>query len=146
KARGRGMKSYRGVSRRTFVEGTISTIAALTAQRSRGASAPTRLFEHGAPLGELEYNQVQFEPGLHDSQLERAHAALMNMSEDSALRPYRRRAGLRAPGIDLQGTEYPPTGHPFGQWLSALARYYAINQDSATGDKLRRLVKSYLEI
>jgi hypothetical protein len=59
----------------------------------------------------------------------------------SLLRPFRHAAGLRAPGVDLDGwytnARFGPEA--FGQWISALSRYAAITGDTATREKVVRL-------
>lgn len=110
------------------------------------SSAPDRSFEHGTPLGELSYGQVDFPPGIHQSQLEQTHAVLMSLDENSLLRPFRARAGLDAPGTELGGwysSDSSVPGHSFGQWLSALSRYYAISGDEPTRAKVHRLVEGF---
>ncbi|GAB2534861.1 glycoside hydrolase family 127 protein [Rhodanobacter koreensis] len=62
------------------------------------------------------------------------------------LRPFRLRSGLPAPGQELGGwydTWGFAPGATFGQWLSALARYYAITGDTATRAKIDRMVRGY---
>lgn len=62
------------------------------------------------------------------------------------LRPFRVRAGHAAPGLDLGGwydaDAFAP-GATFGQWVSALSRYYAMTGDELTRDKVHRLVHAY---
>ena len=77
---------------------------------------------------------------------------LMNMSEDSLLKPLRQMVGLPAPGEDLGGWyHYDPNwdfrkdepgfapAHAYGQWVSALARNYAITGDPAMREKVLRI-------
>ncbi len=81
------------------------------------------------------------------------HAALLAMDEDALLKPYRTAAGLPAPGADLGGWYNaapgfnPPAdmhgfipGHSFGQYVSGLARAYAVTGDEPTRQKVLRLV------
>ena len=81
------------------------------------------------------------------------HATLLAMDEDSLLKPFRAAADLAAPGEDLGGWYNasagfnPPLdmhgfipGHSFGQYVSGLARAYAVTGDDATGQKVQRLV------
>lgn len=99
-----------------------------------------------APLAELGYAQVQFDPGPLQTQAEQNHRLLLGLDEDSLLRPFRLRGGLPAPGQELGGwydTWGFAPGATFGQWMSALARHYAITGDAATRAKLRRLVDGY---
>lgn len=107
---------------------------------------PARTFEHGEALSEFHYGQVALESGLHRAQLEQTHALLMNLDEDSLLRPFRARAGLAAPGLELGGwysSDGAVPGHTFGQWISALSRYYAITGEEATRAKVHRLVDAF---
>jgi DUF1680 family protein len=84
------------------------------------------------------------------------HATLLAMNEDALLKPFRLAAGVPAPGEDLGGwynassSFNPPQdmhgfipGHSFGQYLSSLARAYAVTGDQATGQKVRRLVAGF---
>jgi len=116
------------------------------------ASAET----NAAPLEEFGYGEVDLTPGRAQTQFEQAQGILLSLNEDSLLKPWRLRAGLPAPGPDLGGwyDEVPPEktesgghgfapGHCFGQWLSALARGYAINHDAVTRAKLERLLVLY---
>jgi hypothetical protein len=80
----------------------------------------------------------------------------MGLSEDSLLKPLREMSGQPAPGEDLGGLyHFDPDYHlgpgwvgfapgcPFGQWVSALARSYAITGDKATREKVLRLNRLY---
>jgi uncharacterized protein len=110
------------------------------------------------PLTELGYGAVTLHSDLHEKQLHETHAVLMDLSEDSLLKPFRQMAGQPAPGADLGGwyhydpdydsnmvdTGFAP-GATFGQWVSALARSYAITGDPATRDKVFRLNRLYAQ-
>ncbi len=79
----------------------------------------------------------------------------MGLNEDGLLKPYRLRSGLPAPGPELggwydeTGADYLHLDHGFapganfGQWISALARGYAITGSSATQAKMARLMAGY---
>jgi len=104
------------------------------------ADAPT------APLAELKYGQVQFSDGPLARQARENHRLVLSLDEDGLLRPFRVRAGQHAPGQDLGGwydTYAFAPGATFGQWMSALSRYYAISGDAATLGKVQRLVRGY---
>ena len=125
---------------------------ALAGMASRRADAeilrkPSRVYEYGRSLSQFEYSQVSLEDGLHQAQLENAHSVLMGLSEDSLLKPYRSRAGLHAPGCDLNGWYSSESfgAETFGQWISALSRYYAISADETTREKVDRLVRGFAE-
>ena len=99
-----------------------------------------------ALLNELGYAQVQLAPGPLDAQARENHRFVLGLDEDSLLRPFRLRAGLAAPGAELDGwygTYAFAPGATFGQWLCALARYYAISGDAPTRAKVQRLVRGY---
>src|ERR1700688_646598 len=98
------------------------------------------------PLAQMNYRQMQLAPGPLQNQAQQNHALLLGMDEDALLRPFRIRAGLAAPGHDMGGwydTYAFAPGATFGQWMSALSRYYAITGDAPTRAKVRRLVRGY---
>jgi hypothetical protein len=111
------------------------------------------------PLSEFGYGDVLISSDLHESQLMNTHGVLMELSEDSLLKPFREMSGLPAPGEDLGGWyHYDPDpdfrkgfdavgapGCTFGQWVSALARIYAITGDEATRAKVLRLNRLYAQ-
>ena len=97
-------------------------------------------------LSEVEYGQVELAPGPAQRQFEQNHELLLNMNEDSLLRPFRVREDLPAPGEEMGGwysTEGFAPACPFGQWISALARMYPVTRDEATRTKIRRLIRGY---
>ncbi len=99
-----------------------------------------------APLHELGHAQVQFAPGPVERQARANHHLVLNLDEDSLLRPFRQREGLPAPGRDLGGwydTNAFAPGATFGQWMSALARFHAASGDAPTRAKVQRLVRGY---
>src|SRR5258706_1575738 len=99
-----------------------------------------------APLTELRYGQVLLDRGPLERQMRDNHRLLLGLDEDALLRPYRVRAGQFAPGHDLGGwydTYAFAPGATFGQWISALSRYYAITGHAPTRAKVQRLVRAY---
>ncbi|MGA2048915.1 MAG: beta-L-arabinofuranosidase domain-containing protein [Terracidiphilus sp.] len=112
-----------------------------------------------APLAEFGYGDVDMASEAHESQLMNTHDVLMALSEDSLLKPFRQMSGMAAPGEDLGGWyTYDPNydyrkgfdegfapGCTFGQWISALARVYAITGDQATREKVLRLNRLYAQ-
>jgi DUF1680 family protein len=153
-----GRKS-RDVSRRQFLEsGSLAAMAvASPGMRSYAAGAAEPVLK--APLEEFGYGDVSIASEAHEAQLFNTHDVLMALSEDSLLKPFRQMAGRPAPGEDLGGwyqydpdydyrknfdTGFAPGCH-FGQWVSALARAYAITGDAATREKVLRLNRLYAE-
>jgi len=109
-------------------------------------------------LEEFGYSDVTLTSKLHEKQLHDTHSVLMELSEDSLLKPFRQMAGQPAPGADLGGwyhydPDYDPNtvdvgfapGASFGQWVSALARSYAIHRAPATRNKVLRLNRLYAQ-
>jgi len=146
-------------SRRRFVK-SASMLAAgsvlpawLPAQQTGAlAQAPTL----ATPLTQFTYADVDLHSPLHEQQLNDHLDLLMSLSEDNLLKPIRQMAGRPAPGddlggwytydphnIDIEGAYAPAC--TFGQWVSALARMYAIKRTPAIRDRLRRLNRLYAQ-
>jgi DUF1680 family protein len=130
-------------TRRSFLQSAASFAAA-----SVSSETP--------PLSEFSYSDVELAPGLAQTQFAETQSVLLGLNEDSLLKPWRLRAGLPAPGPELGGwydelpldkTESGGHGfapaHSFGQWISALARGYAVNHDPRTKAKLERILALY---
>jgi len=142
-------------SRRAFL-GSLALTGAAAACSSLQAEEPPR-----TRLEEFGYGDVVLAPGSWSSlareQLEQTQSVLMQLNEDSLLKPWRLRAGLPAPGPDLGGWydevsalgKTPSGGHGFapahcfGQWISALCRGYAIDRDPRTRARAQRLLGLY---
>jgi hypothetical protein len=135
------MIEHSGITRRdVFRQGTA---AALGIFAGSGRAAGTTKLDL---LSQFEYGEVQFAPGPLQRQLDQNRELLLNLSEDSLLRPYRLREGLPAPGQDLGGwydTDAFAPGFTYGQWMSALARYYAATGDPACREKVSRMIRGY---
>src|ERR1700728_1474844 len=142
-------------SRRTFLKGSAVVAGAqlLPRQLLGAASAADAVT---TKLQQFDYGDVPLLEGAMREQFERNHALFLPLSDDALLKPFRQRAGLAAPGEDMGGwysfskdfdppknmTGYIP-GHTFGQYLSGLARAYAITGDKPTQGKVQRLVKGF---
>jgi hypothetical protein len=140
-------------SRRGFL--AASPLVALTSGRLWDRAAPGT----AGQLAEFGYADVSLASDMHESQLRETHAVLMALSEDSLLKPFRQMSGMPAPGEDLgDWYSYDPNYNyrknfdvgfapacPFGQWVSALARAYAISGDEATRAKVIRLNRLYAQ-
>ena len=110
----------------------------------RGIAAPDGA--ETAPLAELGYRQVCLTDGPLARQAQENHRFVLALDEDALLYPFRKRAKQPAPGSDLggwYGTDAFAPGATFGQWLAALARYCAIDNDAPTREKVDRLVRGY---
>ncbi len=120
----------------------------------------------GAPDGEARivlqefgYGDVSLDGSIHEHQLQQTHQLLMSLSEDSLLKPFRLMIGKPAPGEDLGGWyRYDPDydwhtfdagfapSATFGQWVSAIARVYAITGSQAAKEKVLRLNRLYAQV
>jgi DUF1680 family protein len=137
-------------SRRSFLKSTAAFATAATTRLSLSETLSIT-----PALSQFPYPDVQLLDGPAREQFDRNHAFYRALDEDSLLKPFRQRAGLPAPGedmggwyswapiedIDKPGTNGFAPGHSFGQYLSALARYYAASGDGATQAKVNRLVQ-----
>jgi hypothetical protein len=56
-----------------------------------------------SPLEEFGYGDITLLSVPHEQQLQQTHALLMELSEDSLLKPFRNMVGQAAPGEDLGG-------------------------------------------
>ena len=149
-----------GMDRRTFLKTTSATAAGIYAARAfpARANAEKSLMAVSTPLTTFAYSDVQLHDGPMKRQFEENHARFLNLDEDRMLKVFRQVAGLPAPGEDMGGW-YDLTGfslerndfhgfiagHSFGQYVSGLARAYAVTGSEPTRAKINRLVKGYGE-
>jgi uncharacterized protein len=139
-------------SRRTFLMlGTAASSGILFHRRIPLFAEPA------VPLEQFEYSDVQLLDGPMRQQFATNHAFFLAIDEDKLLKPYRERSGLPAPGEDMGGwydnnPDYDfqhnnargfAPGHSFGQYVSGLARAYAITGDKPTQAKVQRLTRAY---
>ncbi|WP_263381231.1 glycoside hydrolase family 127 protein [Granulicella arctica] len=135
------------VTRRTALEGIA---AALSLPAFDHSYFVTQLRPE-APLEEFRYDQVSILGTRQIQQRENVLNILTGLNEDSLLYPFRAMSdtvGRPVPGTSLPGWYqwYPnydfhhdvgglAPGHSFGQWVSALSRFYAQSKfDDATGN------------
>ncbi|MGH9735181.1 MAG: beta-L-arabinofuranosidase domain-containing protein [Candidatus Acidiferrales bacterium] len=111
-----------------------------------------------APLSQVQYSQVELLDGLFRQQFDHNHQIFLNLDDDALLKPFRQREGVAAPGPDMGGwydnaDDFNPAdnfhgfipGHSFGQYLSGLARAYAVTGSKPTQEKIHRLVRAFAE-
>ena len=148
------------VSRRTFLKTATVTTAATYAARTlpAWATAEKSLVAINTPLTTFAYSDVELFDGPMKQQFDENHARFLGLDDDRLLKVFRQVAGLPAPGEDMGGW-YDLTGfslerndfhgfiagHTFGQYVSALARAYAVSGSEPTRAKINRLVKGYAE-
>jgi len=155
-------------SRRQFLKAAAFSSAALLAVRSlpawaRPAAAVTAAPAITPPLSIFGYSKVQLLDGPFRVQFDQNHKRFLDLDEDGLLKPFRVREGLPAPGPDMGGW-YDSSddfsddfrgghanfhgfipGHSFGQYLSGLARAYAVTGSKPTQEKVHRLVRAFGE-
>ena len=141
------------VSRRTFLESLAVSLAGAALPRDLRASSVLK----ARVLDEFGYGDVDLHSAIHEKQLDHHLELLMSLNEDSLLKPFRQMIGKSAPGEDLGGWysydpkhagsdgAYAPTC-TYGQWVSALARMYAIRQRPEIREKVLRLNRLYAEV
>jgi uncharacterized protein len=146
-------------SRRHFLKSSAIGAGSILALRSLPArSAPSATKAMTPALSTFGYAQVQLLEGPLRQQFEHNHELFLNLDEDALLKPFRQRSGLPAPGPDMGGwydnfAGFDPSGdfhgfipgHSFGQYLSGLARTYAITGSKPTQEKVSRLVQGYAQ-
>lgn len=148
-------RDWRMPRRRLLQIGALATAGSFASRAVAWGDEP------GAPgaLAEFGYGDVSIASDAHEAQFRNTQSVLMSLSEDSLLMPFRQMAGLPAPGVEMGGWyAYRPDydyrknfddgfapGCHFGQWVSALARGYAITGDRAAREKVLRLNRLYAE-
>ena len=153
------MSPFSAVSRRTFLQSaSLASAASLIPRQNRRFFA---LLEPQpiVPLEEFGYGDITLNSLIHEEQLRQTHAVLMGLDDDALLKPFRLMIGRNAPGEDLGGWyRYDPDydwhtfdagfapSATFGQWISALARAYAITGSQAVREKVLRLNKLYAQV
>ena len=146
-------------SRRHFIATTAASAAGLLAMRAIPAWAKKSVAPQiTPPLSVFGYSQVQLLDGPFKVQFEQNHKLFLDLNEDGMLKPFRVREGMPAPGPDMggwydNGDDFNPQtnfhsfipGHTFGQYVSGLARAYAVTGSKPTQAKVHRLVKAFGE-
>jgi uncharacterized protein len=142
------------ISRRKFLESAAAASAGTCIlPRSLAFSS---LNNEGKFLEEFGYGDVALDSPIHEQQFQQTQGVLMGLDDDALMKPFRAMAGQPAPGEDLGGWyRYDPNfdwhtfdagfapSATFGQWVSALARGYAITGNQAVKEKVLRLNQLY---
>jgi hypothetical protein len=152
-------------SRRQFLKSAAISTAGVLAARSFPAWARPETVSVAItpPLSVFGYSAVQLLDGPFRTQFDQNHALFLGLNEDALLKPFRQREGMPAPGPDMGGWYdnaddfssgfggqprnfhgFVP-GHSFGQYLSGLARAYAVTGSKPTQEKVQRLVRAFGE-
>lgn len=152
------MSSFSELTRRKFLQVAAVASAATVVPGVRSSLASGSPGDTSTILQEFGYGDVSLDSPLHEQQLHQTHQLLMELSDDSLLKPFRLMIGKPAPGEELGGWyRYDPNydwhtfdagfapAAPFGQWVSAIARVYAITGSQAAKEKVLRLNRLYAQ-
>ncbi len=150
------------ISRRRALAGGGALMCACHASPFRFAMAAAAARPVQPALQEFQYGAVKLAPGPMLMQFEQQQQLFLSLDDDMLLKPFRVRAGLPAPGADMGGWydqsadfHVDPKdwssanwhgfipGHSFGQYLSGLARGFAITGDTDAQKKVARLVRKF---
>ena len=140
------------IDRRTMLRGEGGVVAAAFAP----SAAPARPRGPARPIEELDRRDVTLLEGRARAQFDGTHAALLGFDDDLLLRPFREAAGMEVGPRRLGGwydrsADFDPPrnltgfipGHSFGQYVSALARGYAVSGDRRAKAKVDRLIAGF---
>jgi uncharacterized protein len=145
------------MTRRKFLgTSAVAAGAAVVGRRAVGVALPALVGT--TRLEQFNYDDVHLLDGPMREQFRANHAYFLALDNDSLLQPFRQKAGLAAPGEPMGGwyswskdfdpplnmTGYIP-GHTFGQYMSGLARAYAVTGDDRTREKIAQMVRGYGE-
>lgn len=128
------------MDRRSFIRSSVLSAGAaalssrLPAEALRGASHRVATFN---------LDNVRLLPGPFLDQVNTAVNVYKNLSDDSLLLGFRRRAGLAAPGVPMEGWYGKDTWNAFGQYLAGMARLRAVTGDKAFADKANFLISEW---
>src|ERR1700736_6765544 len=146
-------------SRRQFLRTTAVTTGGVLVARSLSAwGFPSAEVTIVPQLSVFGYSQVQLLDGPFRRQFDQTRDVFLHLDEDAMLKPFRQRVGMPAPGPDMGGwydnaDDFSPmdnfhgfiAGHSFGQYVSGLARAYAVTGSKPTQEKVQRLVRAYAQ-
>ena len=150
-------------TRRRFLSlsAAVAGAAALASRPYRTLASPARESATTSiavtpAIRTFDYNQVELLEGPMRQQFDTNHEFFLRLDEDRLLKPFRQKAGMKAPGEDMGGWyDIDPAfngrgsfhgfipGHSFGQYLSGLARAYAVTGSKPTQEKVQRLVQQF---
>jgi DUF1680 family protein len=153
---------FRAIPRRDFLQSAsiiclanlLPSLSALAGKQKANLQMPLKVRR----LAEFDYRDIEFSNCRLEEQFQSTINTILAMSNDEMLKPYRVRAGLSSFGRGFGGwydedPSYDPKcggnsdgfapGHCFGQWLSALARAYAINRSPVIHQKIGQLLDGY---
>ena len=149
------MLGTRRSSRRTFLKTSAAAAAVSLAPRAIALASAAETTKITPPLHQFGYGDVHLLDGPAREQFDSNHAFYRALNEDSLLKPFRQRAGLPRTGEEMGGwyswaplsdLESPATtasrlATALDSIVSGLARDYAATGDTATQEKVHRLVR-----
>jgi len=146
------------IDRRTFLKAAGAAGVVTSNSFAALAKSENSLVAITTPLSTFPYGDVQLHDGPMKQQFDENHQRFLHLEDDRLLKVFRQVAGLPAPGEDMGGWYDLAgfslergdfhgfiAGHSFGQYVSGLARAYAVTGSEETRAKISRLVKGYGE-
>jgi len=91
-------------------------------------------------LAPFDYHGVRLLESPWQKQYQETRDFYYKIPDDNALKGFRERAGLPAPGVKLEGWYGNDAFNVFPQWLSGMARMSAATGDQAVGEKAHNLM------
>ncbi|MGB7547519.1 MAG: beta-L-arabinofuranosidase domain-containing protein [Terracidiphilus sp.] len=153
------MREY---TRRRFLSLAAAATGATLAHKpsavlaSSASASPAPSVAIAPAIHTFEYGQVELLEGPMRQQFDTNHSFFLGLDDDRLLKPFRQLAGMKAPGEDMGGWyDVDPAfngtgsfhgfipGHSFGQYVSGLARAYAVTGSKPTQAKVQRLVELF---
>ncbi len=126
----------------------LAVVASTGFMLAQGAVTNTPSRVPANRLQAFNYAEVSLTGGPLGAQARATREFYLALSDDNLLNGFRKRAGLPAPGKPMGGWYDPEDfagAHPFGQFISALARFYAETGDARFKEKVARLVHGFHE-
>src|SRR5713101_7668731 len=135
-----------GISRRDLIKGALIGAGALALPSTNVFAGP--LTNTDAPgnkelLTPFNYQGVRLLEGMLHTQYQQTREYYYNLSNDSILKGFRKRAKLPAPGEDMGAWGSEDTAMVFGQWLRGMARMYKATGDVGMRDKAAYLFREW---
>lgn len=135
-------------TRRDFVKMVAgATLAPSILRASEAFQSPTERTDLAAKvhLEPFDYQGVRLLDGMLKNQYDKTRDYYFQIPNDDALKGFRQRAGLPAPGQDMGGWAIVDTSGILGQWLSGMARMYRATGDAGMKEKAAVLMNGWAE-
>lgn len=116
-------------------------IASAMTPKIHATSLPSQ--EAPLKLRTFNYENVKLLPGPLLEQFNQTRDTYFNIPDERMLVGFRKRAGLQAPGMSLDGWYANDVFHAFGQFLAGMSRMSKATGDTAMKDKVNGLIAEW---